>query len=120
MWIPPNLGRGLDGRVGVGAGRTRLTLVRELRGPGSARLTALRGLIVSRLGLGGQVGELCGGSRRIALEYLRFQGRGGTGASPPVADRVGEVASFFGGRARHDRVTRDGRGPARLPGRGSG
>ena len=27
----------------------------------------------------------------------------------PVADRVGEVASFFGGRAHRERVTRNGR-----------
>ena len=75
---------------------------------------------MSRLGLGGHRAELCDGSGQIALLHLcQPEAPAALPRVGPVTDRVGEVASFFGGRARRDRVTRDDRRvrPAR---RGSG
>ena len=59
-----------------------------------------------------QVGELCAGPGRITLEQLcNSKGETALARGPSVADRVGEVASFFGGRARKDRIARKGRRP---------
>ena len=65
---------------------------------------------MSRLGLGGHSRELCDGSGQIALVTCAIpRHKRHWREVRPVADRVGEVASFFGGRARRDRVTRDDR-----------
>ena len=59
-----------------------------------------------RVGLGDHLAELCGGSGQIALHHLcQTEAPAARTRDEPVADRVGEVASFFGGRARRDRVT---------------
>ena len=77
------------------------------RWPWPARLSRLIDPIVSGLGLGGQLGELCDGSGQIALQHLcHSEAQAALARVEPVTDRVGEVASFFGGRARRDRVTR--------------
>jgi hypothetical protein len=62
--------------------------------------------IVSCLGLGHQLGELCGGSDQITSKYLCHSEAVAALARPErVADRLGEIASFFGERAPRDRVT---------------
>ena len=110
-----HLGGGLDGRVGGGPGRTRITLVRQHDAP-DRETARLEESIVGGFGLGHQLGELCGGSGQIALPYLcRSEAPAALARVVPVADRVGEVASFLTGRARRDRVTRRGC-RERLPG----
>ena len=99
------LGCGLQAGVGRGAGRIRLTLPRQ-HGALVREANRLEEPIVSGLGLGGHRTELCDGSSQIALVYLcQPQADAAVARVEPVTDRVGEVASFFGGRARRDRVT---------------
>ena len=71
---------------------------------------------MSCLGLGHHLAELCGGSDQIALIHLCIsEAPAAQPRAVPVTDRVGEVASFLGGRARRDRVTREV-AAGRLPG----
>ena len=63
---PAELGRGLEARVGRGAGRDRLTLPRQ-RGALVREAIRLKDPIVGGLGLGGHRAELCDGSGQIAL-----------------------------------------------------
>ncbi len=116
---PAKLGSGLDGRVGSGPGRRDVTLVRQREGPGHDAIHP-PDLIVSRLGLVGHRGELCDGSGQITLVYLcDSEVPAAPARIEPVTDRVGEIASLLGGRARRDRVTRR-ETPRRLARRGSG
>ena len=70
---------------------------------------------MSRVGLGNHLTQLRDGSSQITGHPLCHTE---TPAAPtrdePVTDGVGEVASFFGGRAHRDRITRHER-PKRLP-----
>jgi hypothetical protein len=62
---------------------------------------------VSGSGLGHQLGELCGRTGQITLKYLcDSKAEAAPPRAEPVADRVGEIASLFGGRAHRQRVTR--------------
>ena len=71
--------------------------------------------VVSRVGLGNHLTQLRDGSNHITGHRLCY-----TETPPartrrePFTDGVGEVASFFGGRAYRDRITRHDR-PERLP-----
>ncbi len=57
--------------------------------------------IVADLGLGDHLAQLCDGSSQIALVKLcQTQAHAAVARVESVTDRVGEVASFFGGRAR--------------------
>jgi hypothetical protein len=65
---------------------------------------------VSRRGLGRHLVQLCDSSGQIAACRPREpQPKAALTRVGPVADRIGEVASFFGGRARREPVTRNGR-----------
>jgi hypothetical protein len=67
------------------------------------------------VGLGYHLAELRHGADQIALDALRHtEAPAALTRIEPVADRIGEVATFFGGRARRDRVTLQDR-PERLP-----
>ena len=102
---PAEFGRGPQAGVGRGAGRTRCTLPRQ-RGALVREAHRRRDPIVGGLGLGGHRAKLCDGSGQIALPYLcHTQAYAAVARVEPVPDRVGEVASFFGGHARRDRVT---------------
>ena len=102
---PTQLGGGLDGRVGGGPGRRRVTLVRQ-HDAVAREANRLKEPIVSCLGLGHQLAELCGGTDQITLIYLCIsEAPAAQPRAVPVADRVGEVASFLGERTRRDRVT---------------
>ena len=60
-------GGGLGGRVGGGPGRSDVTLVRQRDAP-VREASRPPDLIVSCLGLSGDLAELCGGSSQITLE----------------------------------------------------
>ena len=112
---PAELGRGLQAGLGRGAGRSCVTLPRQ-RGALMREANRLEEPIVGGRGLGGHRAELCDGSSQIALERLcQTQAHAAVPRVGPVTDSVGEVASFFGGHARRDRVT-GGDCCARLPG----
>ena len=64
---PAKVARGLDGRVGRGPGRTRVTPVGECIAP-AGEADGPVDQIVSRLGLIGDRAELCGSSDQIALK----------------------------------------------------
>ena len=118
-YLPPSFAPRLEGRVGRGPGRGRVTLVCQCDALAD-EAGQPRDLIVSRLGLGGQLAELCDGSGQIALHHLRRpEAKAALARVEPVTDRVGEVASFLAGRAYRDRVTRGDRRPSPA-GRGSG
>ena len=103
---PAKLGSGLDGRVGGGPGRSDVTLVRQHEAPAYDAIHP-PDLIVSCLGLVGHRDELCDASGKITLIYLcDSEVPAAPACVKPVTDRVGEIASLLGGRARRDRVTR--------------
>jgi len=65
---------------------------------------------VSGRGLGLQVAQLFDSSGQIAACPPRQpEPKAALTRVGPVADRIGEIASFFGGRARRERLTRNGR-----------
>jgi hypothetical protein len=102
---PTQLGGSLDGRVGRGPSRTRVTLAGQ-HDALAREAIHLKDPIVSGLGLGHQLAELCGGTGQITLIYVRkSEAPAALARGEPVTDRLGEVASLFGGRARRDRVT---------------
>ncbi len=104
---PAKLRAALKGRLGRRPGRGRLTLVCECHAL-TAEAEHPPELVVSRLGLGHHLAELCDGSGQIAAHHLRPPEVKATHTRvEPVADRVGEVASFLAGCAHPDRVTRD-------------
>ena len=99
------LGSGLDGRIGGGPGRGR-------RYPGApARSPGPRGYPPSRSHR--ELPRPRRPPRRIVRplrpdhpdELYHCEVPAAQARVEPVTDRVGEVASFFGGRARRDRVT---------------
>src|SRR5882757_1438468 len=70
---------------------------------------------MSCLGLGTQFAQLCDGADQITLKRACDTNAPTTSTRVgSVADRVGNVPSFFGGLARSDRITRHDR-PDRLP-----
>ena len=78
---PAKLRAGLEGRLGRRSGRRRLTLICESV-PRLPRLHHPPDLIVSRLGLGRHLAELCGGSGQIAAATSApSRARSGTDAS---------------------------------------
>src|SRR5581483_4760129 len=102
---PANFGGTVDGRLGGGSGRGRLTLQRQHDALAPDALQ-LHDPIVSGSGVGQQIGDMCGGASEFALMYLCPSET--VAAYPrvvPVADGVGEVASFFGGGARRERIS---------------
>ena len=104
----------LDGRLSGGPGRIRLTLVSQ-HDALEREASRLVEHIVSRVGLGNQLGELRIEAHQIALTKLcKCEVPATPPRAEPVSDRLGEVTSFFAGRARRDRRTRQGR-RARLP-----
>ena len=112
---PAKLRAALKCRLGRRAGRGRLTPVCQCQALTDEAGT-LEISIVSRLGLGRHLAELCDGSGQIAAHHLRRpEIKAALARVEPVADRVGEVASFLTGRAHRDRVTR-GVGALRLQG----
>ena len=65
---------------------------------------------MGRLGLGHQSAELCDGFGQLALHHLCPPETPAALASvESIADRVGDVTSFFAGRTGRDRVTSDDR-----------
>ena len=101
----------LDRRVGRSPGCARVALVRQHLGQ-----YVQAGNRPVRIGIGvglcDQVAELCGGSYQVALDRLcPSEVATALTRDEAVADRVGEVASFFAGRARCDRITRMKRRP---------
>ncbi len=112
---PANLGGGLDGRVGRGPGRTRVTLPRQ-HGALARETLRLIKHIVSGFGLGNKFGELCGGADQITLPPLCYaKAPAALARAEPVTDRIGEIASLFGSRAPRDQITHRER-RERLPG----
>jgi hypothetical protein len=106
---------GLELRIGRGASRTHLTLVCEGKAQAPQAVHLDEG-IVSRLRVGYHRTELCDGSGQIAFHQLCPPEAHATRTRVgPVTDRIGEIASFFGGRACRDRITGHDRRRA-LPG----
>src|SRR5262249_40972200 len=98
---------GLDGRLTSRSGRGRLTLVREYSAQ-TPEAAHPPDLIVRRLGLGRHLAQLCDSSGQIAtLRLHQPQPQAACTRVGTIADRIGEIASFFGGRARGERVTRN-------------
>ena len=64
---PTQLGGALDGRGGGGPGRRRVTLARQ-HDAAAREANHLNETIVSGLGLGDQLAELCGGTDQITLK----------------------------------------------------
>ena len=63
-----------------------------------------------RVGLGGHLADLCDGRGQIAPHHLCHTEAPATETRvEPVAKRLGEIASFLGGRARRDRIAGDER-----------
>ena len=105
----PKLRATLEGRLSRRSGCGRLALVCEYDAP-APEAAHPPDLIVSRRGLGRHVAQLFVSSDQIAICPLRQpEPKAALTRVGPVADRVGEVASFFGRRARRERVTRNGR-----------
>jgi hypothetical protein len=99
----------LKGRVSRRSGRFRLTLARECQALSPAAQHSPY-LVVSPPGLGRHRAESCDGSGQIALHHLRpTEAKAALARVEPSAYRFGEVASFLGGRAHADRVTRGAR-----------
>ena len=102
---PAEFGRGLQAGVCHVPGRSRVALPRQ-RGALVPEANRLEEPIVGGVGIGGHRAELCEGAGKIALPHLRqTQAYAAVARGGPVTDRLGEVASFFGGYARRDRVT---------------
>jgi len=84
---PTQFGGGLDGRVGGGPGPTRVTLKRQ-HDALVREASCLKDPIVSCLGLGHQLAELCGGSDQITLISLcHSEAPAAIARVEPVADR---------------------------------
>ena len=126
----PGVARGLGKNPPSSAAASMAALAASRAALGSPWYASIEGLhgsraappvhVVSRVGLGNDLAQLRDGSNQITghpLCHTEIPPAATRGV--PVTDGVGEVASFFGGRAYRDRITRHDR-PERLPDSGSG
>ena len=112
---PAKLGGGLEAGLGRGAGRVRLTLPRQR---GALVREAHRRRIPSWAALASAAtARNCATAPARSPWYAlrQTQAHAAVARAELVTDRIGEVASFFGGHARRDRVTGGDR-CVRLPG----
>src|SRR4029078_7755418 len=99
----------LEGRLCRRSSAGRVTLICEDDAP-TPEAGNPPDLIVSRRGPGRHLAQLFDSSDQITSCPLREpQPKAAHTRVGPIADCVGEIASFFGGRADRERVTRNGR-----------